>query len=122
PIPADRINELVETLNRKAGEFLRQVEILEAIAVFDRIIKKKNTEGETPALTRAIAAQTKIVDDFTAVPGEVDNPPAKPGLQLARRPTRGGDGAKQPGRRRGEWMAEYHSELRELIEAVETVG
>jgi hypothetical protein len=119
----ERIHELVTLLNQSAGEFARQLEILEAIAVLDKIVAKKNSDGETPVLSRALAAQNQVVNAFISIPADLNvaAAPAKPGLQIARRQSLASPNEVNELRHKTvEWMTDYHSNLRELVDVAKS--
>jgi Zn-dependent protease with chaperone function len=100
-------------------------ELLEALEVLNRILELRDSEGESPALARALAAQTTTVNSFRSQPAYL--PSERPAsatlhLQLSRRPRHEGNTDLPPLRQQTQqWFADYHAHLNLLVEAARTI-
>lgn len=121
PVSPDQITALVGQLNQSADEYESQENTLDALAMLNHINTVRQSQGETPAVARALDAQRTFVNSFLAPPANIANAPAapKPGLQLqiARQPGHAGpdeiEGLRQKTR---QWFANYRKNVGQLAE------
>jgi Zn-dependent protease with chaperone function len=126
-IPPEEVHKLVAAVNQAADDYSKQHETRDALAVFERITDIVKAEGETPALSRALDAQKKMVNSFMEKqPQETGNIAPKPGLQLARGQNHLTSGDIDLLRQNSvRWFSEYQKtvdQLAEIASAMEKVS
>jgi len=117
---AERVAHAAAYLQAVVGDYQSRQELSEAFAVFDRILKVRDDEGESPMLARALAAQSAAVNAHRSqpafLPTEVHAHP-KAHLVLSRKSKAGVaaelDGLRQQTQR---WFADYQANLDLLVE------
>ncbi len=114
----ERIHELVAALNEAAAGYPKRREALNSLAVYDHILNASQLEGETPALSRALEAQTNIVNSFLEEPAaKSETAAAQPALQLARRPRHLSSSDVEAIRENlNQWFSDYREKLDPLTE------
>ncbi len=95
----------------------------EAIAVLDRLITLRDREGESPALSRALAAQATAAlhlrPQRNYLPAE-RHASATSHLQLSRKSRHEGLAEIEPLRQQAQqWFADYRQQLDQLVEAAQ---
>jgi Zn-dependent protease with chaperone function len=122
PVSAERVQELVSSLNLAADHYAHQDEAMDSLAVLDQLVAQMVAGGETPVLSRALAAQTEIVNSFIANPsGRLHETNPKPGLQLAKRQRHASAGDVEGLRTKTlQWFADYHAGIEELVQLAQT--
>jgi Zn-dependent protease with chaperone function len=124
PMPADRIDELVGQLNQSAHEYENREETLNALTVLNHIHAIRESTGETPALSRAMEAQNKLVNSFLAPHEAASELVLKPGLQLQiARPTHASQAEIESlGQKTVQWFADYRKSVGMLAEIAHAAG
>jgi Zn-dependent protease with chaperone function len=116
-VPPERVHELVAEVNRAADDYAKQEQAGEALAVFDRVAAMKS-EGETPALSRALEAQKQMMHSLVNdPPAETVNAVPQPGVRLARQLNHlsQGDLASLQ-QNHAHWFSNYQKSLDQLAE------
>jgi Zn-dependent protease with chaperone function len=116
-IPPEQVQELVEQLNRAADDYAKHQQAIEALEIYDRIVAMKS-EGETPALSRALEAQKRIVHSLmNEQPAETVNAAPQPAIRLARQQSHlsPGDLASLQQNHAG-WFSHYQKTVDQLAE------
>ena len=120
---AERVVQAAAHLQSTAPDYHTKVELSEAFAVLDRLIKLREEEGESPSLARALNAQLGVVNSYRKqpvyLPTEVHAHP-KSHLTLSRKPRDGVTAELDALRKQNqEWFAEYQANLNLLVEFAE---
>ena len=118
---AGQISQAAAHLQSASKEYRAKVELREGLAVLDRLITLRQREGESPALSRALAAQLETINHLRPQP---DYPPtekhAHPALhlQLSRKSRHESPAELEALRQQTQlWFADYHANLNVLIES-----
>jgi len=108
---ATSVVELVEFINQNVEIFTRRQELAEALMTLDKINAVKASEGENPAMRRALAAQQHTVESLSAqLNGQPEPAPTAPRLQIAKSSFDSASINKQ----NRDWMQAYDRKLIEL--------
>lgn len=111
---AAAITELVAFINQNAEMYARRQELAEALVTLDKINSVKASEGENPAMRRALAAQQHTVESLSAQlngqPEPAQTAPASPRLQIAKSASDFASINKQ----NRDWLQAYDRKLIEL--------
>ncbi len=126
PVAPEQIHELVTRLNRNSEAYRQHEECMNLIAMLDLMNGVKNSMGETPALSRALAAQTEAINTlFAGARDETAKPVPKPGLQLQISRQQNFTSANDVESFRQKtiaWLAAYRQDADQLAEIVLTAG
>lgn len=122
-----RIQELVTALNLAADGYAKYLETMDALAVLDQVVAVKESAGETPALSKALEEQKKMVHSFSVEsPEEMKNAAPKSGLQLSKRQNNPNPGEFESLRQKArQWFVDYQKtvdQLAEIAQAVEKIS
>lgn len=117
------LTQAATKLQAAAADYPAKLELAEALAVLDRLIALRDAEGESPALARALAAQTEQVNLLrpqpSYLPAELHARPTNH-LQLSRKPRHEGlselDSLRQQTR---QWFADYQTNLSAVVAAAQ---
>lgn len=111
---AASLTELAAFINQNAEIYPRRQELAEALVTLDKINTVKASEGENPAMRRALAAQQHTVESLSArlngQPEPAQTAPATPRLQIAKSASDFAAVNKQ----NRDWMQDYDRKLIEL--------
>ncbi|MGC3957587.1 MAG: M48 family metalloprotease [Verrucomicrobiota bacterium] len=112
------IAETLVKLEPAAERFVAEQQVVDALAVFDRLTALRQPSEDSPELERAIAAQLDVINSLH--PGVVEHSAcARSTMQLKRSgPIKHADDDAELPRLRQEtehWLSEYHAELELLV-------
>ena len=120
---AEEVSHAAGAIHSAASEFGAKQELSAAFAVLDRIIALRDRDGESPLLSRALAAQTEALNHLRPqrnyLPTEK---PAHPALhlQLSRKPKHESLADLETLRQQTQqWFADYHANLNLVVEAAQ---
>ena len=124
-VSPERVHELVSALNHASDDYEKREEAMNSLAVLDHVTVLKVSDGETPALSKALAEQKGIVNSFLARPADegVAVQP-KPGLQLriAKQPAHAGGAEIESLRQKTrQWFVDYGDDVEELTQIANAV-
>lgn len=109
--------KLVERLNTLADEYPRQAQLSEELKVLGIIKEQRQSQGETPALSRAMALQLRALGKLVSDPErQRTNPASSPtGLRLSTRREYFGDTDLEHIRQENhQWLSDYHSTIEQI--------
>ena len=120
----ERVQELVDALNRAADDYEKRHKTMDALAVYDRVVAVTKSAGETPALSQALEAQKKTVNSFIAEPPEdMKIVATRPGLQLAKQQTHLASSEIESLRQNSlRWFVDYRKMVDQLVEFAGVAG
>jgi Zn-dependent protease with chaperone function len=119
-VSAEQAGQLVSSLNQAADDYAHQQELMDSVAVLDKINALKDARGETPPMSKALVAQNEFVNSLCASQSRlVTVGEQKPGLQLqvAKRQQHVSAGNAHGLRQKNlQWFADYGARIEELIQ------
>ena len=124
PISPQHLGQLVTQLNQSADDYENREETMNALTVLNEINLIKHSVGETPALSRALDAQKKLVNSLNASSEESNEVTPKPGLQLqiAKQSSHTGPAEVESLRQKTvQWFADYRKNIGQLAEAAQVL-
>ena len=123
-VSAEEIREQVSAVNRAADEFAKQQELKDAFAVLDEVNALKEVRGETPPMSKALAAQMELVNSLCAPHPAPSIAPQQSGagqIRLAQRGHHISTGDIESLRQTNQqWFADCQSKLDELVRIAQT--
>lgn len=115
--------QAVKQIQSGLADYRSKQELAEALAVLDRLLMVRDTEGESPTLSRALAAQVTAVNLLRPKPAYL--PAEQPAgntvqLQISRKPKHEGVADLETLRRQTQhWFDDYHTRLNLLVETAQ---
>jgi Zn-dependent protease with chaperone function len=119
-IPSDLISKLTNQLNQSAEDYENREETRNALAVLNHLDTIKQSVGETPAISRALATQKEFVNSLNPFQNEPNEAMPKPGLQLriAKQPNHVGSSEIESLRQKtDQWFVDYRKSISQLADA-----
>ncbi len=120
----DIIADTLVKLEPAAERFADEQQVVDALAVFDRLTALRQPGEDSPELEQAIATQLDLINSLH--PGVVEHPPCARSsmqLKLSGPAKHADDDAELPQLRQEteRWLSEYHADLELLVTAAQSV-
>lgn len=120
----DIIADTLVKLEPAAERFVDEQQVVDALAVFDRLTALRQPGEDSPELEQAIAVQLDVINSLH--PGVVEHPPCARStmqLKLSGPAKHADDDAELPQLRQEteRWLSEYHADLELLVTAAQSV-
>lgn len=116
-VAPEPIHELVAKLNQASGDYLKNHQMKEALETFDHLLALAKSDGETPALSRALEAQKNVLSSLLEQQKpKTENAVPKSGLQLAKQthlPLSEIESLRKASR---QWFSDYQTTADQLAE------
>jgi transcriptional regulator with XRE-family HTH domain len=118
---AEEMSQAVIQVESSSENYTAMMELAEALAVLARIMAVRDREGESPALSRALADQLAAVQSLKPpTPAGLAKNQSQPALQiqLSQKPKHEGEAGFEALRQQTQqWFTSYHASLSSLAEA-----